>query len=111
MTHNHLGNLQLVAQYLTILGSLALALHDTIQAREILRSSLTLAKKLYDTPTQIWVLSVLTSISDLSILSRITYIWQSGFTLNATEISLMFQYSEILIEKDHLGFCHVYFVV
>ncbi|KAF3454772.1 hypothetical protein FNV43_RR05220 [Rhamnella rubrinervis] len=62
LTHNHLGNLQLVAQYLTILGSLALALHDTIQAREILRSSLTLAKKLYDTPTQIWVLSVLTTL-------------------------------------------------
>lgn len=62
LTHNHLGNLQLVAQYLTILGSLALALHDTVQAREILRSSLTLAKKLYDIPTQIWVLSVLTSM-------------------------------------------------
>ncbi|XP_024020426.1 sister chromatid cohesion protein SCC4 isoform X2 [Morus notabilis] len=59
LTHNHLGNLQLVSQYLTILGSLALALHDTVQAREILRSSLTLAKKLYDIPTQIWVLSVL----------------------------------------------------
>ncbi|XP_050942561.1 sister chromatid cohesion protein SCC4 isoform X5 [Cucumis melo] len=62
LTHNHLGNLQLVAQYLTILGSLALALHDTVQAREILRSSLTLAKKLYDIPTQIWVLSVLTTL-------------------------------------------------
>ncbi|XP_015865941.1 sister chromatid cohesion protein SCC4 isoform X1 [Ziziphus jujuba] len=62
LTHNHLGNLQLVAQYLTILGSLALALHDTVQAREILRSSLTLAKKLYDVPTQIWVLSVLTTL-------------------------------------------------
>lgn len=63
LTHTHLGNLQLVAQYLTILGSLALALHDTVQAREILRSALTLAKKLYDIPTQIWVLSVLTGIS------------------------------------------------
>ncbi|KAK9279503.1 hypothetical protein L1049_013182 [Liquidambar formosana] len=62
ITHNHLGNLQLVSQYLTILGSLALALHDTVQAREILRSSLTLAKKLYDIPTQIWVLSVLTAL-------------------------------------------------
>ncbi|XP_062081664.1 sister chromatid cohesion protein SCC4 [Humulus lupulus] len=62
LTHNHLGNLQLVAQYLTILGSLALALHDNVQAREILRSSLTLAKKLYDIPTQIWVLSVLTAL-------------------------------------------------
>ncbi|OWM68702.1 hypothetical protein CDL15_Pgr024889 [Punica granatum] len=62
MTHAHLGNLQLVAQYLTILGSLALALHDTVQAREILRSALTLAKKLYDIPTQIWVLSVLTAL-------------------------------------------------
>lgn len=57
-----MGNLQLVSQYLTILGSLALALHDTVQAREILRSSLTLAKKLSDIPTQIWVLSVLTGI-------------------------------------------------
>jgi len=60
LTHTYLGNLQLVSQYLTILGSLALALRDTVQAREILRSSLTLAKKLYDIPTQIWVLSVLT---------------------------------------------------
>ncbi|KAK4785505.1 hypothetical protein SAY86_002194 [Trapa natans] len=62
LTHMHLGNLQLVAQYLTILGSLALALHDTVQAKEILRSALTLAKKLYDIPTQIWVLSVLTAM-------------------------------------------------
>ncbi|PRQ34878.1 putative tetratricopeptide-like helical domain, chromatid cohesion factor MAU2 [Rosa chinensis] len=62
MTHNQLGNLQLVSQYLTILGSLALALHDAGQAREILRSSLTLAKKLSDIPTQIWVLSVLTAL-------------------------------------------------
>ncbi|QHO27689.1 hypothetical protein HN873_021998 [Arachis hypogaea] len=62
LTHTYLGNLQLVSQYLTILGSLALALHDTVQAREILRSSLTLAKKLSDTPTQIWVLSILTAL-------------------------------------------------
>ncbi|XP_044484288.1 sister chromatid cohesion protein SCC4 isoform X2 [Mangifera indica] len=62
IAHNHMGNLQLVSQYLTILGSLALALHDTVQAREILRSSLTLAKKLSDIPTQIWVLSVLTAL-------------------------------------------------
>ncbi|KAK7300586.1 hypothetical protein RJT34_11433 [Clitoria ternatea] len=62
LTHTYLGNLQLVSQYLTILGSLALALRDTIQAREILKSSLTLAKKLYDIPTQIWVLSVLTAL-------------------------------------------------
>ncbi|KAK7276148.1 hypothetical protein RIF29_17281 [Crotalaria pallida] len=62
LTHTYLGNLQLVSQYLTILGSLALSLHDTVQAREILRSSLTLAKKLYDVPTQIWVLSVLTAL-------------------------------------------------
>ncbi|XP_071720041.1 sister chromatid cohesion protein SCC4 [Rutidosis leptorrhynchoides] len=61
-THMTLGNLQLVSQYLTILGHLALALHDTSQAREILRSSLTLAKKLYDIPTQIWVLSNLTTL-------------------------------------------------
>nr|AGG38121.1 maternal effect uncoordination 2-2 protein [Dimocarpus longan] len=62
IAHNHMGNLQLVSQYLTILGNLALALHDTVQAREILRSSLTLAKKLSDIPTQIWVLSVLTAL-------------------------------------------------
>ncbi|KAK3025840.1 hypothetical protein RJ639_041288 [Escallonia herrerae] len=61
-THTSLGNLQLVSQYLTILGNLALALHDTAQAREILRSSLTLAKKLYDIPTQTWVLSNLTAL-------------------------------------------------
>ncbi|GAV58591.1 TPR_2 domain-containing protein/Cohesin_load domain-containing protein [Cephalotus follicularis] len=62
IAHNHMGNLQLVAQYLTTLGNLALVLHDTVQAREILRSSLTLSKKLYDLPTQIWVLSVLTAL-------------------------------------------------
>ncbi|KAL4190091.1 hypothetical protein AMTRI_Chr08g210330 [Amborella trichopoda] len=62
LTHQHLGNIQLVSQYLTILGSLALALHDSGQAREILKSSLTLAKTLYDIPTQIWVLSVLTEL-------------------------------------------------
>lgn len=61
-THNHTGNLQLVSQYLTALGSLALSIHDTGQAREILRSSLTLAKKLNDIPTQIWVLSNLTAL-------------------------------------------------
>nr|XP_009620826.1 sister chromatid cohesion protein SCC4 isoform X2 [Nicotiana tomentosiformis]XP_016443323.1 PREDICTED: uncharacterized protein LOC107768693 isoform X2 [Nicotiana tabacum] len=61
-THNTLGNLQLVSQYLTVLGNLALALTDTVQAREILRSSLTLAKKLNDIPTQIWVLSNLTAL-------------------------------------------------
>ncbi|XP_047330261.1 sister chromatid cohesion protein SCC4 [Impatiens glandulifera] len=62
IAHNHLGNLQLVSQYLTILGHLALALHDTGQAREILRSSLTLAKKVCDIPTQIWVVSNLTAL-------------------------------------------------
>ncbi|EEF29458.1 conserved hypothetical protein [Ricinus communis] len=62
IAHNSMGNLQLIAQYLTILGHLALALHDTVQAREILRSSLTLSKKLSDIPTQIWVLSVLTDL-------------------------------------------------
>ncbi|XP_009379056.2 sister chromatid cohesion protein SCC4 isoform X1 [Pyrus x bretschneideri] len=62
LTHTHLGNLQLVSQYLTILGSLALALHDPGQAREILRSSLTLAKKLSDIPAQISVLSILTAL-------------------------------------------------
>ncbi|XP_022730009.1 sister chromatid cohesion protein SCC4 isoform X2 [Durio zibethinus] len=62
IAHVQMGNLQLVSQYLTILGNLALVLHDTGQAREILRSSLTLAKKLGDIPTQIWVLSVLTGL-------------------------------------------------
>lgn len=62
ITHSFLGNLQLVSQYLTVLGSLALALHDTVQAREILRSALTLAKKLNDVPTQIWVLSVMSEL-------------------------------------------------
>ncbi|CDP04024.1 unnamed protein product [Coffea canephora] len=62
ITHNFIGSLQLVSQYLTALGNLALALRDAGQAREILRSSLTLAKKLYDIPTQIWVLSNLTSL-------------------------------------------------
>ncbi|XP_004490740.1 sister chromatid cohesion protein SCC4 isoform X2 [Cicer arietinum] len=62
LTHTYLGNLQLISQYLTTLGSLALAMHDTVQAREILKSSLTLAKKLYDIPTQVWVLSVLTAL-------------------------------------------------
>ncbi|KAL5720760.1 hypothetical protein ACHQM5_013399 [Ranunculus cassubicifolius] len=62
ITHQQLGNIQLVSQYLTILGSLALTLHDTGQAKEILKSSLTLAKTLYDLPTQTWVLSVMTSL-------------------------------------------------
>ncbi|XP_010443042.1 PREDICTED: MAU2 chromatid cohesion factor homolog [Camelina sativa] len=62
IAHNHMGNLQLVAQYLTLLGNLALSLHDTVQAREILRSSLTLAKKLYDLPTQLWIVSIFTAL-------------------------------------------------
>nr|GLL42851.1 uncharacterized protein LOC109162714 [Ipomoea trifida] len=60
--HHWLGNLQLVSQYLSVLGNLALVIRDTGQAREILRSSLTLAKKLYDIPTQVWVLSNLTAL-------------------------------------------------
>ncbi|KAH9310533.1 hypothetical protein KI387_025568, partial [Taxus chinensis] len=60
VTHKSLGNFQLVSQYLTVLGSLALALHDIAQAREILKSSLTLAKSLHDIPTQIGVLAELT---------------------------------------------------
>lgn len=60
IAHTHMSNLQLVSQYLTLLGNLALSLHDTVQAREILRSSLTLAKKLSDIPTQLWVLSSFT---------------------------------------------------
>ncbi|KAH6814459.1 Tetratricopeptide repeat superfamily protein [Perilla frutescens var. frutescens] len=61
-THTYLGNLQLVSQYLTVLGNLALSLHDTGQAREILRSALTLARKLNDIPTQNWVLSNMTAL-------------------------------------------------
>ncbi|KAJ3670735.1 hypothetical protein LUZ60_008161 [Juncus effusus] len=62
IAHQQLGNIQLVSQYLTILGTLALQLHDTGQAREILKSALTLAKTLYDIPTQIWVLSIFTAL-------------------------------------------------
>ncbi|KAF9591894.1 hypothetical protein IFM89_009502 [Coptis chinensis] len=62
ISHQQLGNIQLVSQYLTVLGSLALTLHDTGQAKEILKSSLTLAKTLYDFPTQIWVLSLFTAL-------------------------------------------------
>lgn len=62
LTHKQLGNHQLVSQYLTVLGSLALALHDTGQALDILKSSLTLAKALHDIPTQIGVLSELTAL-------------------------------------------------
>lgn len=62
LTHKQLGNHQLVSQFLTVLGSLALALHDTGQALDILKSSLTIAKTLHDIPTQIGVLSELTGI-------------------------------------------------
>ncbi|KAK3145050.1 hypothetical protein QOZ80_4AG0322090 [Eleusine coracana subsp. coracana] len=62
IAHQQLGNIQLVSQYLTILGTLALQLHDAGQAREILKSSLTLAKTLYDIPTQMWILSVFTEL-------------------------------------------------
>ena len=55
-------NLQLVSQYLTILGSLALALHDIGHALDILKFSLTLAKALHDIPTQIVVLAELTTL-------------------------------------------------
>ncbi|KAI5077473.1 hypothetical protein GOP47_0007297 [Adiantum capillus-veneris] len=62
LTHKQWGNIQLVSQYLMVLGSSALALHDTGQAQDILRSSLTLAKTLHDVPTQIGVLSELTAL-------------------------------------------------
>ena len=55
-------NLQLNSQYLTILGSLALALHDIGHAMDILKFSLTLAKALHDIPTQIVVLAELTAL-------------------------------------------------
>ncbi|KAG0591394.1 hypothetical protein M758_1G168900 [Ceratodon purpureus] len=59
ITHKQLGNHQLVSQYLTVLGSLAIEMHDTTQARDILKSSFTLAKSLRDIPTQVTVLSEL----------------------------------------------------
>lgn len=59
ITHKQLGNHQLVSQFLTVLGSLAIAMRDTTQARDILKSSLTLAKSLHDIPTQVAVLSEL----------------------------------------------------
>lgn len=62
IAHQQLGNIQLVSQYLTILGTLALQLHDAGQAREILKSALTLAKTLYDIPAQMWILSVFTGM-------------------------------------------------
>ncbi|XP_062225380.1 sister chromatid cohesion protein SCC4 [Phragmites australis] len=62
IAHQQLGNIQLVSQYLTILGTLALQLHDAGQAREILKSALTLAKTLYDIPAQMWILSVFTEL-------------------------------------------------
>jgi MAternally-affected-uncoordination protein len=62
LTHTQLGNHQLVSQYLTVLGSLALAMHDTTQARDILKSSFTLAKALHDIPTQVGVLAELIAL-------------------------------------------------
>ncbi|CAM6075414.1 unnamed protein product [Sphagnum tenellum] len=62
LTHTQLGNHQLVSQYLTVLGSLALAMHDTTQARDILKSSFTLAKALHDIPTQVGVLAELMAL-------------------------------------------------
>ncbi|BBN09929.1 MAternally affected uncoordination [Marchantia polymorpha subsp. ruderalis] len=60
LTHKQLGNHQLLSQYLTVLGSMATTMHDTGQARDILKSSFTLAKALHDLPTQLGVLSELT---------------------------------------------------
>ncbi|MCL7050589.1 hypothetical protein MKW94_028283 [Papaver nudicaule] len=78
ITHHLLGNIQLISQYLTLFGSLALALHDITQAKEFLESSLTLAKTLCDIPTQIWVVSVLTGRSKFPfscpLLSFINYL-------------------------------------
>lgn len=59
LTHKQLGNHQLVSQYLTVLGNLAIAMHDTTQACDILKSSFTLAKSLHDIPTQVTVLAEL----------------------------------------------------
>ncbi|KAK2980410.1 hypothetical protein RJ640_025256 [Escallonia rubra] len=101
-THTSLGNLQLVSQYLTILGNLALALHDTAQAREILRSSLTLAKKLYDIPTQIWVLSNLTVDSIGLYLNRQhgAFAWFMAFSL-VSELALHAALYQQLGEKGN----------
>ncbi|CAM6094394.1 unnamed protein product [Calypogeia fissa] len=62
LTHKQLGNHQLLSQYLTVLGGMATALNDTGQARDILKSSFTLAKALRDLPTQVGVLSELTAL-------------------------------------------------
>lgn len=71
ITHKQLGNHQLVSQYLTVLGSLAIAMHDTTQARDILKSSFTLAKSLHDIPTQVTVLSELKGIALTSQLQLV----------------------------------------
>ena len=47
ITHKNLGNFHLVSRYLTVLGSLALALHDTGKEREILKYLLTFAKSMF----------------------------------------------------------------
>ncbi|KAL2632427.1 hypothetical protein R1flu_017113 [Riccia fluitans] len=60
ITHKQLGNHQLLSQYLTVLGSMATTMRDTAQARDILKSSFTLAKALHDLPAQLGVLSELT---------------------------------------------------
>ncbi|KAL3695207.1 hypothetical protein R1sor_009283 [Riccia sorocarpa] len=60
ITHKQLGNHQLLSQYLTVLGSMATTMRDTGQARDILKSSFTLAKALHDLPAQLGVLSELT---------------------------------------------------
>jgi len=88
LTHNYLGNLQLVSQYLTVLGSLAIALHDNGQAREILRSALTLAKKLNDIPTQIWVLSALSGMCWRHGLSSVLFSQEHGIQLMIVVVRL-----------------------
>ncbi|KAI3827495.1 hypothetical protein L1987_01571 [Smallanthus sonchifolius] len=100
-----LGNLQLVSPYLTVLGNLALALPDTGQAREILRSSLTLAKKLYDIPTQIWVLSNFTALPDTGQAREIL---RSSLTLAKklydipTQIWVLSNFTYIKVDEEKL---------
>ncbi|KAL8155432.1 hypothetical protein AgCh_000717 [Apium graveolens] len=60
MTHVTLGNLQLVAQYLTVLGNLALSLHDTGQAQ------------------QLWPSHELSMLSHSSYIVSSTDSWYSG---------------------------------
>lgn len=62
LTYRHLGNNQLVSQYLTVLGSIAVSMHDLDGAEKILSSSVTLAKALFDIPSQIAIMDELNGL-------------------------------------------------